>query len=127
MAGMTPLFRRNSPASQNQPERQAEQRPDRRPEPVGRPEQRPDRSGPRRRLVTLVRKPGCHLCDDAQSVVEKVCGELGVTWEQKDISEDPQLHDRYWEQIPVVLIDGAQHTFWRVNEDRLRKALTGTD
>ncbi|MBC2863901.1 glutaredoxin family protein [Streptomyces mexicanus] len=77
----------------------------------------------RDRLVTLVRKPGCHLCDDAQAVVEKVCADLGVAWEQKDITEDAQLHDRYWEQIPVVLIDGEQHTFWRVDEERLRKAL----
>lgn len=76
------------------------------------------------RLVTLIRKPGCHLCDDAQVVVEKVCGDLGVPWEQKDITEDRELHDQYWEQIPVVLVDGRQHTFWRVNEDRLRKALT---
>ncbi|MEV7130707.1 glutaredoxin family protein [Streptomyces sp. NPDC093260] len=80
---------------------------------------------PADRLVTLVRKPGCHLCDDAQTVVEKVCAEVGARWEQKDISEDRELYDRYWEQIPVVLIDGEQHTFWRVNEDRLRKALTG--
>ncbi|WP_163010706.1 glutaredoxin family protein [Streptomyces dangxiongensis] len=80
---------------------------------------------PRERRVTLVRKPGCHLCDDAQLVVEKVCGELGVVWEPRDITEDPDLHDRYWEQIPVVLIDGEQHTFWRVNEERLRRALTG--
>ncbi|KQW17934.1 NrdH-redoxin [Streptomyces sp. Root369] len=79
---------------------------------------------PEERLVTLIRKSGCHLCDDAQSVIEKVCGDLGVPWEQKSIDEDPQLHDQYWEQIPVVLVDGEQHTFWRVNEDRLRKALT---
>jgi hypothetical protein len=79
---------------------------------------------PKDRLVTLVRKPGCHLCDDAQIVIEKVCGDLGVRWEQKDITQDPQLHDQYWEQIPVVLVDGEQHTFWRVNEERLRKALT---
>ncbi|MFE7861210.1 glutaredoxin family protein [Streptomyces sp. NPDC057403] len=78
---------------------------------------------PQERVVTLVRKQGCHLCDDAQVVVEKVCAELGVTWEEKDIALDPQLHDQYWEQIPVVLIDGAQHTFWRVDEARLRKAL----
>lgn len=82
------------------------------------------RRPPRDRLVTLIRKPGCHLCDDAQLVVEKVCGDLGVPWEQKDITEDRELHDQYWEQIPVVLVDGRQHTFWRVNEDRLRKALT---
>ncbi|MFF8940677.1 glutaredoxin family protein [Streptomyces sp. NPDC014864] len=79
---------------------------------------------PQDRLVTLIRKPGCHLCDDAQVVVEKVCADLGVSWEAKDITLDHRLHDAYWEQIPVVLVDGAQHTFWRVNEERLRKALT---
>jgi len=82
------------------------------------------RAGGEGRLVTLIRKPGCHLCDDAQEVVEKVCGELGVVWEQKDISTDEELYRAYWEQIPVVLVDGVQHTFWRVNEERLRKALT---
>ncbi|MCX2927275.1 glutaredoxin family protein [Streptomyces sp. NEAU-W12] len=75
------------------------------------------------RLVTLVGKPGCHLCDDAQAVVERVCGDLGVLWERKDITQDPELHERYWEQIPVVLVDGRQHTFWRVDEGRLRRAL----
>lgn len=78
---------------------------------------------PGERLVTLIRKPGCHLCDDAQQVVEKVCGDLGVPWEGKDITQDEELHRAYWEQIPVVLVDGAQHTFWRVDEGRLRKAL----
>ncbi|GHK00241.1 thioredoxin family protein [Streptomyces sp. Y2F8-2] len=95
MADMSPVFRRNS-SGQN----------------------------PTERLVTLIRKPGCHLCDDAQVVIEKVCGELGVPWEQKDITQDQRLHDEYWEQIPVVLVDGAQHTFWRVDEQRLRRALT---
>ncbi|MFR9800033.1 glutaredoxin family protein [Streptomyces sp. MS06] len=83
------------------------------------------RPSPADRVVTLVRKPGCHLCDDAQLVVEKVCGELGVAWEEKDITRDSRLHEAYWEQIPVVLIDGEQHTFWRVDEQRLRKALSG--
>jgi hypothetical protein len=80
--------------------------------------------GPGERLVTLIRKPGCHLCDDAHVVIERVCGELGVPWEEKDITQDEELHRQYWEQIPVVLVDGKQHTFWRVNEQRLRKALT---
>lgn len=78
---------------------------------------------PGERLVTLIRKPGCHLCDDAQEVVEKVCADLGVPWEAKDITQDEELHRAYWEQIPVVLVDGAQHTFWRVDEGRLRRAL----
>jgi len=75
-------------------------------------------------LVTLIGKPDCHLCEDAHLVVEKVCGELGVPWEEKDITQDSALHDQYWEQIPVVLVDGRQHTFWRVDENRLRKELT---
>jgi len=82
-----------------------------------------DTTASRVHLVTLIRKPGCHLCDDAQLVVEKVCGDLGVPWEQKDITQDEDLHRMYWEQIPVVLVDGAQHTFWRVDEGRLRRAL----
>ncbi|MFF4586523.1 glutaredoxin family protein [Streptomyces sp. NPDC001388] len=80
---------------------------------------------PQDRLVTLIGKPDCHLCEDAEAVVAKVCGELGVPWEQKDITRDRALHDAYWEQIPVVLVDGRQHTFWRVDEERLRKELTG--
>ncbi|GGL16224.1 thioredoxin family protein [Streptomyces flaveus] len=83
------------------------------------------KKAPRERLVTLIGKPDCHLCEDAQVVVEKVCGELGVSWEKRDITQDEELYRAYWEQIPVVLVDGAQHTFWRVDEGRLRRALAG--
>lgn len=83
------------------------------------------RKAVRDRLVTLVGRPGCHLCDDAQAVVERVCGDLGVVWERRDITLDPELYERYWEQVPVVLVDGRQHTFWRVDEGRLRGALAG--
>ncbi|MEV1064274.1 glutaredoxin family protein [Streptomyces sp. NPDC050263] len=83
------------------------------------------KADPGERSVTLIRKSGCHLCDDAELVIEKVCAELGVPWERKDITEDRELYDQYWEQIPVVLVDGRQHTFWRVDEGRLRKELAG--
>ncbi|MET7273862.1 MULTISPECIES: glutaredoxin family protein [Streptomyces] len=109
MADMSPLFRRRAPQAPGAPETA---------------ENPPSPPHSENHLVTLIRKPGCHLCDDAQLVVEKVCGELGVPWEGKDITEDRRLHDQYWEQIPVVLVDGRQHTFWRVNEERLRRALT---
>ena len=74
--------------------------------------------------VTLVGKPGCHLCDEARTVVERVARDLGVVWEERSILDDPELHERYWEQIPVTLVDGEQHDFWRVDEARLRAALT---
>ena len=74
--------------------------------------------------VTLIGKPGCHLCDDAEPIVAAVCVELGVTWEKRSILDDPTLFDEYWEKIPVVLIDGRVHDFWRVDPDRFREALT---
>ncbi|MFD6420925.1 glutaredoxin family protein [Streptomyces sp. NPDC060198] len=78
---------------------------------------------PADRVVTLLQKPGCHLCEDARAVVEAVCAETGSVVEEKDITQDEALYAQYWEQIPVVLIDGEQHTFWRVDPQRLRTAL----
>ncbi len=76
--------------------------------------------------MTLLSKPGCHLCDDARAVVERVTEELGVGWTELDITEDAELYARYRDQIPVTLVDGAQHDFWRVSESRLRAALAAT-
>lgn len=74
--------------------------------------------------ITLIGRPGCHLCDDAEAVVTRVAADLGVGWSKLSIDDDPDLHQRYWERIPVVLVDGHPHTFWRVSERRLRAALT---
>ena len=74
--------------------------------------------------VTLVGKAGCHLCDDARGVVASVCEETGATWAEVSIEDDPALFDEYWERIPVVLVDGAPHDFWRIDAGRLRAALT---
>jgi glutaredoxin len=76
--------------------------------------------------VTLYSRPGCHLCDDAREVVERVCAEVGTSYEEVDITTSPELLDAYAEQIPVTLVDGRQHDFWRVDADRLRAALGGT-
>jgi glutaredoxin len=76
--------------------------------------------------VTLYSRPGCHLCDDARAVVEEVCGELGEHYVEISIDDDPELRRRYGDEVPVTLVDGAQHDFWRVDRGRLRNALTRT-
>ncbi|TMR06307.1 glutaredoxin family protein [Actinomadura soli] len=73
--------------------------------------------------ITLLGKPGCHLCDDARAVIERVARELDVPWEERDITKSERDTEQYWEQIPVTLINGVQHDFWRVDEDRLRAAI----
>jgi hypothetical protein len=76
--------------------------------------------------ITLLSRPGCHLCQEARVVIERVAAELGVAWSERDITQSPEDLDAYWEMIPVTLIDGVQHDYWRVSEDRLRAALTGS-
>jgi hypothetical protein len=75
--------------------------------------------------ITLLSKPGCHLCDDARAVIEKVAADTGVGWQELDITGDPELKEQWWDQIPVTLVDGVQHDYWRVDEARLRKAIAG--
>jgi hypothetical protein len=74
-------------------------------------------------MITLLSKPGCHLCDDARAVIARVATDLGEPWEERDITLSQEDTRLYWEQIPVTLVDGVQHDFWRVDENRLRAAL----
>jgi Glutaredoxin-like domain (DUF836) len=58
-------------------------------------------------------------------VIARVTAELGVGWTERDITASPDDLAAYSEMIPVTFIDGVQHDFWRVSEDRLRAALLG--
>ena len=67
--------------------------------------------------ITLIGRPGCHLCDDARAVVEEVATDLGVGWEERSIEDDPDLRAQWADHIPVTLVDGRPH--------RLLPGLTG--
>ncbi|WP_248580170.1 glutaredoxin family protein [Nocardioides sp. InS609-2] len=73
--------------------------------------------------VTLYGRAGCHLCDEARTVIAAVCEELGEEYAEVDIDTDPALVDRFGEEVPVTFVDGRQHDFWRVDPARLRAAL----
>ncbi|GAB2690267.1 glutaredoxin family protein [Thalassiella azotivora] len=73
--------------------------------------------------VELLTRVGCHLCDDARAVVRDVCAEAGARWVERDVDADPDLLARYSEEVPVVLVDGAQHAYWKVDAQALRDAL----
>lgn len=75
--------------------------------------------------VLLYSKPGCHLCEEAAAIISRVCEDVGVSWREVNILDDPQLSRIYAEEIPVTFVDGRQHDFWRVDEQRLRTALAG--
>ena len=73
--------------------------------------------------ITLLGRPGCHLCDEARTVISRVAADLGVPWEERDITQSQRDLQDYWEMIPVTFINGVQHDFWHVSEQRLRAAL----
>jgi glutaredoxin len=74
--------------------------------------------------VTVVTRVGCHSCVQAEADVSRICGELGVPWTTVDVDSDPELRAEYGDQVPVILIDGAEHGYWKVEEARFRAALT---
>jgi hypothetical protein len=74
--------------------------------------------------VTLIGKPDCHLCDDARALIAQVCSDLGVSWAELSILDDPELADEFWDQIPVTMIDGRVHDIYRVDPVRLRAKLS---
>ncbi|TFD85901.1 MULTISPECIES: glutaredoxin family protein [Cryobacterium] len=80
--------------------------------------------------LTLIGKPGCHLCDDARDLVGSVVAKLAddvsapqITFEERSILDDAELHELYLEDIPVLLINGKVHNYWRIDPVRLRAAL----
>ncbi len=84
-------------------------------------------------VLTLLSKPGCHLCDDARAVVAEVVAAVGdkvrapITVDELSILDDPDLLEKYSEEIPVLLINGRVHNIWRIEPVRLRAALLEED
>jgi glutaredoxin len=75
------------------------------------------------RRLTLMSKPGCHLCDDARAVLARIAADHDVALEERDITRDPVDYARWADWIPVTLLDGEEHSVFRVDEARLRADL----
>ena len=71
--------------------------------------------------LLLYSRPGCHLCDDARAVIERV----GAHFQEIDITTDDALHAAYLERIPVVVLDGVELFEYFVDEGLLRERLGG--
>lgn len=77
--------------------------------------------------LTIIGKPDCHLCDVAAGVIDEVVAGLGpeadVEVAKLSILDDSGLHEKYWEQIPVILVNGREHAHWHVDAAALRAAI----
>src|SRR4051794_18810879 len=71
------------------------------------------------RRIELLTRSGCSLCTTARESVRRIAAEAGVGWRERDVDEDPDLADEYGDRVPVVLLDGAEHAYWRGGGERL--------
>ena len=73
--------------------------------------------------VTLITRAQCHLCSDAEVLLRQLSTELGFGYEELDVDADRARRDEYSDRVPVILIDGKEHGYWRVEEARFRRAV----
>ena len=81
--------------------------------------------------LTLLTKPGCHLCEEAKKAIELVMfeftqensGTVQIELTELNILEDETLKNQFSEEIPVLQINGATHAYWRIDSERLLLAL----
>ena len=68
-------------------------------------------------------RANCPACDQALADVQRICAELSVSWDMQDVDSDAELRAEYGDHVPVILIDGIEHGYWQVEEQRFRAAL----
>jgi hypothetical protein len=73
--------------------------------------------------LTLVVSAHCHLCAEAREDLGRVARRAGVSWTEVDVATDVRLAREYGDRLPVILLDGVEHGYWKVEEDRLLRDL----
>jgi glutaredoxin len=68
--------------------------------------------------VTLISRDGCHLCEVAEQTLDRIAP---GDWTRVDVDSSVELQRDYGDRVPVILLDGREHGYWRVEEDRLRR------
>jgi Glutaredoxin-like domain (DUF836) len=73
--------------------------------------------------LTLITRTDCHLCDVAREALARIAADTGDSWAELDVESDVELEREYGDRVPVILLDGKEHGYWRVEESRLRRDL----
>jgi glutaredoxin len=73
--------------------------------------------------LTLLTRDGCHLCQTAAETLTRIGAEAGLVPDVVDVDADPELQAEYGDRVPVVLLDGREHSYFTVDVERLRRDL----
>jgi glutaredoxin len=75
--------------------------------------------------VTILSRPGCHLCEEMKAVVARVARRIPLAIDEVDITADPATEAEYRDQIPVLMVDGRKAAKYRVTESELLRIVAG--
>jgi glutaredoxin len=73
--------------------------------------------------LQLLTRAGCHLCQTASETLTRIAAEAGLVPAEVDVDADPELQAEYGDRVPVVLLDGREHSYFTVDVPRLRRDL----
>jgi len=73
--------------------------------------------------VVLYTRPGCHLCDEVKATLARLEPRGGFTWNEVDIDSDPELQQKFTDEVPVVFIDGKKAFKYRMTEPDFLRVL----
>ncbi len=78
--------------------------------------------------MELLTRQGCPMCAAAAARLHELAAELGFVLTVTDVdvaaaAGERGLRAEYGDRLPVVLLDGAEHSYWEIDEPRLREDL----
>ncbi len=75
--------------------------------------------------VIIYSRPGCHLCVEAKAAMRAAGCEGEYTLDEVNIENDPELSERYKDDIPVITVNGVEAFRRRVTAAEFRRRLLG--
>ncbi|WAC58022.1 glutaredoxin family protein [Gordonia sp. SL306] len=82
--------------------------------------------------LTLLTRADCSACATARADLARICSELGTGFDEVDVDRaaddgDPTVRAEFGDRLPVLLLDGEEHSYWEIDEPRLRADLARRD
>ncbi|NMO03899.1 glutaredoxin family protein [Gordonia sp. TBRC 11910] len=78
--------------------------------------------------IVLLTRSGCAACLTARTTLARICADVNLEFTETDVDDaarsgDKTLRAEYGDRLPVVLLDDVEHSYWEVDEPRLRDDL----
>lgn len=84
--------------------------------------------GTGRPRVELLTRDGCSICERVHARLVELADELGFELSMTDVDAaaaagDTALRAEFGDRLPVILLEGREHSYWEIDEPRLRADL----